>query len=74
MNRHLLPIAHELDWTRAHRPQIRTFSRWRWIFRCACGLRHRRGEDFFEVRQGTAPRWVSRCTRCGAGEPGRVRL
>lgn len=74
MNRSLYPIAHELDWTRAHRPVLPVFSRLRWIFLCLCGLRHRRGEDFFEVQQGVAPRPVSRCTRCGVKPKGKVTL
>ena len=53
---------------------MKPFSRLRWIFLCACGLRHRRGEAFFEVQRGVRPRPVSRCTRCGVGQRGRVRL
>lgn len=51
-----------------------TFRRWRWIVLCLCGLRHKRGERWFEVRQGHAPKPVSRCTRCGLVTPGKVTL
>jgi len=44
---------------------MRTFSRLRWIFLCACGLSHRKGEHWFTVGQGFSPRPLSRCTRCG---------
>lgn len=49
---------------------MRRFSRLRWIFLCACGLRHRRGEHWFLVQRGKPPEAVSRCTRCGIRTPG----
>jgi len=44
---------------------VKRFSRLRWIFLCACGLAHRKGEHWFRVRQGKPPERVSRCSRCG---------
>ena len=51
---------------------MKPFSRLRWLFLCACGLRHRKGETWFRVQRGREPERVSRCTRCGIKKPGAV--
>ena len=51
---------------------MKPFSRLRWLFLCACGLRHRNGEHWYTVGKGFAPRPLSRCSRCGVKTPGAV--
>lgn len=49
---------------------MRQFSRLRWIFLCACGFAHRKGEHWFTVGRGFKPVPLSRCTRCGVRSRG----